>query len=121
MLAGIWIDVLHLKAVSVHDNFFELGGHSLLATQVTSRIQKHWQREVPLRLMFEHATIAELAQTIDNSHGETLKGASIVPRRYGVDLGRETFPLSFSQQRLWVLDRLEPNTSVYNIPMTLRL
>jgi amino acid adenylation domain-containing protein len=120
LLSGIWSEVLRVPKVSIFDNFFELGGHSLLATQVISRIQKHWQRDVPLRLLFEHTTIAELARALDASNEPSAQAATIVPHRRVT--GEDTaFPLSFSQQRLWVLDRLEPNTSVYNLPMAMML
>ncbi|WP_164021359.1 non-ribosomal peptide synthetase, partial [Pyxidicoccus trucidator] len=35
--------------------------------------------------------------------------------------GDASLPLSFAQQRLWFLDRLEPGTANYNMPVTLRL
>ena len=64
-LAQVWAEVLKLDRVGIHDNFFELGGHSLLATQVVSRLRGTFQIELPLRDLFETATIAELAQSIE--------------------------------------------------------
>ena len=60
-LVQIWAVVLGIERAGVHDNFFELGGHSLLATQVTSRARQAFQIELPLRLLFESPTVAELA------------------------------------------------------------
>ena len=63
-LADIWCEVLKLDRVCKHDNFFALGGHSLIATQITSRIQRQFQIDVPLRTIFDHPTIEDLALCI---------------------------------------------------------
>ena len=118
LLANIWVEVLKLDKVGIHDNFFDLGGHSLLATQVMSRLTKAFQIELPLRSLFEAPTVAGLAERIEESRRGEM-GSPVLPLLPMPRSG--DIPLSFAQQRLWFLDRLEPNSSTYNIPSALRL
>ena len=118
VLAGIWAQVLGYEPVDIHDNFFDLGGHSLLATQVISRVRSALQVELPLRCLFESPTVTELAESIEAiaKVGQGLQAPPILP----VPRDRK-LPLSFAQQRLWLLDQLEPNNTAYNMPAALRL
>ena len=68
-LASLWTELLGLKRVGIHDNFFELGGHSLLVTQLSSRIRDGFGVELPLRQLFEAATISQQTQIIERSKG----------------------------------------------------
>ncbi|BDI19721.1 hypothetical protein ANSO36C_55230 [Nostoc cf. commune SO-36] len=66
-LAEIWSEILGLEQVGIYDNFFELGGHSLLITQLLAKIRKAFSVELPLKLLFDAPTIADLAAQIDNT------------------------------------------------------
>ncbi|MET0396796.1 MAG: amino acid adenylation domain-containing protein, partial [Longimicrobiaceae bacterium] len=104
VLAGIWAEVLRLERVGVEESFFGLGGHSLLATQVASRARQAFGVEVPLRALFEAPTVAALAARVEELRGA---GVSPAPPIERVPRGG-ALPLSFAQQRLWLVDRLEP-------------
>jgi amino acid adenylation domain-containing protein len=113
-LTVIWQELLGLEKIGRHSDFFELGGHSLLATQVVSRIQQDLKKELPLRHFFENASIAGLAQALETHFQQDYQ--SISKRTTSEAPG-----LSFSQERLWIVDQLEPGTAAYNIPMAMRL
>ncbi|MGA9771717.1 MAG: amino acid adenylation domain-containing protein [Blastocatellia bacterium] len=117
-LTKIWSELLGVSEVGIHDDFFELGGQSLLATRAVSRVREALQIDLPLRSLFENPTVAELAKRLGTGNlSENEELALPIPKasRDG-DL-----PLSFAQQRLWIIHRLEPDNPAYNIPALVRL
>jgi amino acid adenylation domain-containing protein len=63
-VAAVFAELTGADHVGRHDDFFALGGHSLLATRAAARLGERLDREVPLRLLFERPTVAELAAAI---------------------------------------------------------
>ena len=55
-------DLLGLERVGTHDNFFDLGANSLLMMQANSRLRTALGVPLSLVQMFEHPTIASLAE-----------------------------------------------------------
>ncbi|MCB8981032.1 MAG: amino acid adenylation domain-containing protein, partial [Ardenticatenaceae bacterium] len=111
----IWQTLLAVPEISIHDNFFELGGHSLLATQLISQVQRRFKVKLPLREIFEQGSIAELAKLIETTRART--ETAVIPLADTSTL----IPVSFAQQRLLVLDQLDPNQSTYNIPLAFQV
>ena len=99
-LVKIWVEVLKVEPMAVDDNFFELGGDSLTATQVVTRVREAFQVELSLRSLFEHQTVADLAERVETARGNE-KGGQTTPI---LPLSRDKDPpLSFSQERLWFI------------------
>jgi len=113
VLCAMWCEILGIEQIGVEDNLFERGAHSLLVTQVLSRVRKTFRVEPPLRLFFESPTVAGMARTIDHltSEAEGITAPPIVRIQRG-----EHLPLSFTQERMWFLDQLEPGLTAYNVP-----
>nr|WP_245687999.1 non-ribosomal peptide synthetase [Rhodococcus phenolicus] len=115
IVAGIFAEVLGVERVGADDDFFMLGGNSLLATQVTSRIGAALDTIVPVRALFEASTVSALAVRAEAGVGSGARPA-LVARPLP-----ERVPLSLAQQRMWVLNRMNPASAAYNIPVVLRL
>ncbi len=113
ILCEIFADLLAVKRVGIADNFFELGGHSLLAMQLVSRVRRTFGVEITLRVTFEAPTVAELVGRIFRA--ERARAAPVRMER------PKRPPLSFAQQRLWFLDRLEGSSSEYTMREALRI
>ncbi|MEO1433644.1 MAG: condensation domain-containing protein, partial [Cyanobacteria bacterium J06633_8] len=119
-LCSIWSDVLGIEKIGLTNDFFSLGGHSLLATKLVSRIREEFNIALPLRTIFEYPTVVGQAEQIDSlniDEENTVVDSDTIER---VDR-RENLPLSFAQQRLWFLDKLESHNPAYNIVVGFRM
>ncbi|HZF08651.1 MAG TPA: amino acid adenylation domain-containing protein [Thermoanaerobaculia bacterium] len=125
LIAGIWEEVLKVERVGAADHFFNLGGHSLLAAQVMSRLRQALEIELPLRDLFEAPTLADLAARVEVARrvdtGVVAPPLGAIVDAIAPPLRDRPLPLSSAQQRLWFLDQLKPGTSLYNMPVALRV
>ncbi|MDJ0429704.1 non-ribosomal peptide synthetase [Rhodococcus qingshengii] len=114
-VAGVVAELLGIEQISASDSFFELGGNSLLATRLAQRLGESLGRQVPVRMLFEHPEIRELATALDTS-----AGAKALPPITAVDRP-ERIPLSYAQARIWFLNQMDPGSPAYNVPAAISL
>jgi amino acid adenylation domain-containing protein len=119
-LADIWSGVLGVEKTSIgtDKNFFELGGHSLKATVLMSKIHKAFDIKISLREFFEDPSVAGLAEYIKRKGKRTEK-----TRFSAIENAPEKkyYNLSPSQNRLYILQRMDPQNTAYNVPLILGL
>jgi amino acid adenylation domain-containing protein len=71
VLIGVWSELLNYEPVGLNDNFFNLGGHSILVTQLVGRLRSLLPVDLPLRIIFDKPTIAELSAHILSEADDT--------------------------------------------------
>ncbi|WP_085168577.1 non-ribosomal peptide synthetase, partial [Mycobacterium celatum] len=113
IVAGIYAQVLGVERVGVDDSFFDLGGDSLSAMRLIAALNSGLDADLSVRTLFEAPTVALLASLIGVGAGrlEPLRPMERPP----------VVPLSFAQQRLWILDQFQGPSPVYNMAVALRL
>ncbi len=118
LLAACFTELLGVEKADTQSHFFELGGHSLLATQLASRLREAMGVELPIRLLFEAPRLGDLAARIDELLAQPTADITLPLQR------RErpsVLPVSFEQERLWFLHKLDPQSPAYNIPLVLKI
>ena len=116
-ISAIWADLLGRVHVGPEESFFDLGGDSLLATQAMARLRAALERDISLRLLFLNPTVSGLARAVEEAAAEPQAAAPALERR---DPSAPA-PLSLDQERLWLLDQLEPTSRAHTELIALRL
>ena len=123
VVAGICAEVLGRAAVGREDDLFDLGCHSLAATQIVARVRAALGVDLPVAAVFEHPTAAGLAALVEA--GEAGEAGGLPDGLSPPPLVRATrdaaLPLSFPQERLWFLHRLDASAVAYHVPRALRV
>ncbi|MGI5153413.1 amino acid adenylation domain-containing protein [Plantactinospora sp. CA-294935] len=139
LVVRVWSRLLDLDRVGVHDDFFQLGGTSLLVTQLAEALRVETGRPVPFRRLFDASTVADQARlvTVPSDGGRPTandapsqvdspappEGRSELPVPIGLigPIGAGPAELSVGQYRLWLLDRMDPGSPEWVVPILLTL
>ncbi|MGA9773582.1 MAG: beta-ketoacyl synthase N-terminal-like domain-containing protein [Blastocatellia bacterium] len=76
IIVSIWQELLGLKPVGIHDDFFQLGGDSLMGIRLTGQLRRVFNIDLPVRILVEAPTIAELASVVEEAILAEIEGMS---------------------------------------------
>ncbi|RLJ72741.1 non-ribosomal peptide synthetase [Pedobacter alluvionis] len=114
LLLNLWKEILGFRDLGVNNNFFDVGGHSLKATRLRTMIAATFAKDLTLHELFSYPTVEEQARIIDQK-----------PKSAGVILSRaaavDHYPISYAQERLWVLISFEEASKAYNMPAAFKI
>jgi amino acid adenylation domain-containing protein len=134
-IVRIWRKLLGIEPQDVKTNFFEIGGNSLMAIKVVSHLRDTFRIEVPIEVVFNCPSVAELANAVRTISGDQKAAGTGVagsadsecePNGVAINpaLPRQhktvQFPMSYSQYRLWFLNQLDKDSTEYNLPEVVR-
>ncbi|UQE74423.1 non-ribosomal peptide synthase/polyketide synthase [Gordonia sp. PP30] len=114
VIARVFADLVGVDEVSVTESFFDLGGNSLAAMRLAARVAGALGVQISVRDVFDAPTVRALAATVSGRSPSLAPVSAAHPRP-------ERIPLSFAQQRMWFINRFDPEAPTYNIPVAVRL
>ena len=132
----VWCELFQTGEIDTGAHFFSIGGHSLLAAQLLARLHQLFHLELPMRMVYEHPSIAAMARLIETRLLERLlppapqPPAPQPPAPQAAPVLDDVIPplppgavapLSYGQKRLFFLHLLEPDAPIYNIGFALDL
>jgi amino acid adenylation domain-containing protein len=117
-LVELWAGVLGRERVGLRDDFFDLGGHSLLGARLLLEVRQSFGVDLPLSELFDARTPAALAARLEATGAQVQPVPASWPEPPG---DARIAPLSFAQQRLWLLHQLAPHSAAYHVPGVLSL
>lgn len=113
-LVKIWKDILEVKNIGINNNFLDLGGHSLKGMALIANINKEFEVEIPLKVIFSNPTIKGIAEIISmtkQSDYEQIQKADI----------SDFAIVSSSQKRMYLLQNYDRETTSYNMPWPIEI
>lgn len=116
-IAGVWEELLGFSPIGRHDNFLELGGHSLMGLRMLTRLRKTYHMSLPIELIFNAPTVAQLAAAIVTGGEERpAEVAPLLPRDR-----KDQAPLSFAQEDIWAGCQQAAKPAVAIMPLARRM
>jgi amino acid adenylation domain-containing protein len=117
-LAKTWADLLEVDQIGIDQDVFALGADSLTVTQTLSRLRTHFGIRLSFNDIFDAPTVAALAARIESSQRDPA-AVTLSLRDTPADAGKAR--LSYQQQRIQVLSRLDPTGYNYHVLEVVRL
>lgn len=117
-LANVWESTLKISPVGIYDNFFDINGDSLIATQLVVNICNSFAITLSMAEFYESPQINKLVNIIEKRLTEKNK-----EQIFDIHIVDRDQPIiaSFAQQRIWFMDKLEPNQPHYNTFVALEM
>ncbi|OYD71832.1 non-ribosomal peptide synthetase [Rhodococcus sp. OK302] len=115
VIATVMGDVLGVGVCGSDSDFFALGGNSLAAVHVVGRLRETLRVDIGVRDVFDAPTPALLRKRVRVMLGTA---AELEPTRVAREIAVEP---ALPQQRMWLINRRDPQSSAYNIAFEVAL
>ncbi|WP_299316052.1 condensation domain-containing protein, partial [uncultured Aquimarina sp.] len=113
-LIELWEEILGIDQVGIKDNFLLLGGNSIKLIRLKSKINKVFGVSLSIQDLFVHSVLELQATLICNTSKTSYEDINVIAKS-------DTYRLSPSQYRIWVLSQLEEASVAYNMPRSVEL